>query len=209
MRTRFGIVFMFLGATLLLGALGLFFHNTREEQRAELFSYEMVNVLQEEVRQIQESVTESESPEIPDNIPVELLTEEDLVMTEVVIKGHAYIGYLSVPDLNLELPVMSQWNNQKLQISPCRYTGTLRGRDLVLMAHSYAAHFGYLSSLSEGDEVRFTDMDGNIWEYEVSAKDILGAYDVDEMVAGEYDLTLFTCTKDRQHRVTIRCNMVE
>ena len=209
MRTKFGIFFMILGAVLVLGALGLFFYNTREEQNAELFSYEMVTALKEEVIQIQETAEASESPEILDNTPVELLTEEDLVMKETVIKGHAYIGYLSIPDLNLDLPVMSQWSNQKLQISPCRYTGTLRGRDLVLMAHSYASHFGFISSLSVGAQVFFTDMDGVVWTYEIAAMDILGAYDVEEMVAGDYDLTLFTCTKDRQHRVTVRCNMVK
>lgn len=208
MRSKFGIFFMITGVALVLGALGLCFHNSREDQAAELFSYEMVHALQDEVRQIQETMTESAPLDILDNTPVELLTEEDLLMTEVVIKGHAYIGYLSIPDLNLDLPVMSQWNNQKLQISPCRYSGTLRGRDLVLMAHSYASHFGYLSTLSEGAQVRFTDMDGTVWDYEIAAMDILGAYDVEEMTAGEYDLTLFTCTKDRQHRVTVRCNMV-
>lgn len=208
MKTKFGILFMILGTVLVLGALGLFFWNTQEEQEAELFSAEMVSVLQQEVRHIQETITESVQPDILDNTPVELLTAKDLIMTEKVIKGHAYIGYISIPELELELPVMSEWNNQKLQISPCRYAGTLRGRDLVIMAHSYASHFGYLSSLSEGAQVKFTDMDGNVWNYEIAVIDILGAYDVEEMVAGEYDMTLFTCTKDRQHRVTVRCNML-
>lgn len=208
MKTKFGILFMILGVVMLLGAVGLLFWNTREEQEAELFSAEMVSVLQQEVRQIQETITESVQTDLLENTPVELLTEEDLIMTEKVIKGHAYIGYISIPELELELPVMSEWNHQKLQISPCRYAGTLRGRDLVIMAHSYASHFGHLSSLSEGAQVQFTDIDGTVWNYEIAAIDILGAYDVEEMVAGEYDMTLFTCTKDRQHRVTVRCNML-
>ena len=209
MRTKFGVFFMLLGAVLLLGAAGLFFFNTKEEQQAEIFSSEVIAVLQEEVRQVQETIAEATGPDLLENTPLELLTEEDLIMTEKVINGHAYIGYLSIPDLMLQLPVMSQWNNQKLQKSPCRYSGTLRGRDLVLMAHSYASHFGRLSTLSEGAQIQFTDMEGIVWYYEIAAMDILDAYDVEEMVAGEYDMTLFTCTKDRQHRVTVRCNMIE
>ena len=50
---------------------------------------------------------------------------------------------------------------------------------------------------------------GITWDYEIAAMDILGACDVEDMTAGEYDLTLFTCTKDRQHRVTVRCNMIQ
>ena len=207
MRTKFGVVFMLLGSILILGALGLFFYNTQEEKQATNHSTEMVGVLQEEIRHVQETLPDQ--PDLLDSKPLELLTEEDLVMTEKTIKGHAYIGYLSIPALELELPVMSQWSNQKLQISPCRYSGTLRGRDLVIMAHSYASHFGRLSSLSAGAEVTFTDMDGNIWEYEIAVMDVLDAYAVEEMVAGDYDLTLFTCTKDRAHRVTVRCNRIE
>lgn len=209
MRNKFGIFFMCLGLVLILGALGLFFYNTWESQRAEQLSSDVIAMLQEEIQQIQETMVETNQSDFLNNIPVELLSEEDLIMTERVINGHAYIGYLSIPDLKLQLPVMSQWSNQKLQISPCRYTGTLRGQDLVIMAHSFASHFGHLSSLSEGAQIQFTDMDGKVWYYEIMVMDILGAYDVEEMVAGEYDMTLFTCTKDRAHRVTVRCNMIE
>ena len=198
---------MLLGLVLILGAAVLFFLNHQEEKKAEEFSQEMMDVIQQEIAVSRETVPTE--PDILDNTPVEMLTEEDLKMTEKVIKGHAYIGYLSIPDLNLQLPVMSEWNNKKLSVSPCRYSGTLRGEDLVIMAHSYASHFGRLSTLSEGAEIQFTDMDGKIWYYEIAVMDVLDAYAVDEMVAGDYDMTLFTCTTDRAHRVTVRCNFVE
>lgn len=208
MRNKFGVFFMILGTVFLLGAVSLLIMNQQEDRKAGEMSQEVMMEMQKEIQDIQAA----ETPELPDlleNTPVEFLTEEDLIMTERVIKGYPYIGYLSIPDLMLQLPVMSDWNNQRLQIAPCRYTGTLRGRDLVLMAHSFASHFGKLSSLSEGAEIQFTDMDGNIWYYEIVVMDVLDAYAVEEMTAGEYDLTLFTCTKDRQHRVTVRCNMIE
>ena len=52
--------------------------------------------------------------------PIELLTEEDKKMTEVEIDGNLYIGYISIPALNKELPVMSTWSYPKLKIAPCR-----------------------------------------------------------------------------------------
>ena len=208
MRNKFGVFFMILGTVFLLGAVSLLIMNQQEDRKAGEMSQEVMMEMQKEIQDIQAA----ETPELPDlleNTPVEFLTEEDLIMTERVIKGYPYIGYLSIPDLMLQLPVMSDWTNHRLQIAPRRYTGTLRGRDLVLMAHSFASHFGKLSSLSEGAEIQFTDMDGNIWYYEIVVMDVLDAYAVEEMTAGEYDLTLFTCTKDRQHRVTVRCNMIE
>jgi len=210
MRNKIGVFFMILGFLLVAGAVALFLLNLQEDRNAGESAQEVMFEIQNELQQIQQiQQTAPTEPTVLNNIPVELLTEEDLTMAEKIINGYPYIGYLSIPDLKLQLPVMSDWNDQRLQISPCRYSGTLRGKDLVLMAHSYSSHFGNLSTLSEGAQIQFTDMDGTIWHYEVVVMDVLDAYAVEEMIAGEYDMTLFTCTKDRAHRVTVRCNMIE
>ena len=49
-------------------------------------------------------------------------------------------------------------------------------------------------------------MEGVTVDYSVVAIDVLGPMDVEEMTAGEYDLTLFTCTYGGKSRVTIRCD---
>ena len=207
MRSKIGIFCMLIGLSLISGAVFLFLSNNRDEKNAETHVQNLIPVLMEEVKQVQES---SESGvTLPDNKPVELLTQEDVVMTETVIDGHAYIGYLEIPDLGLTLPVMSDWSYAKLQISPCRFSGSLRGEDLVIMAHNYTSHFGFLKTLTEGSQIIFYDMNGVIWEYEVVALDVLPGDAVEEMIAGEYDLTLFTCATNRSHRITIRCDKVE
>ena len=207
MRSKIGIFCMLIGLSRISGAVFLFLSNNRDEKNAETHVQNLIPVLMEEVKQVQES---SESGvALPDNKPVELLTQEDVVMTETVIDGHAYIGYLEIPDLGLTLPVMSDWSYAKLQISPCRFSGSLRGEDLVIMAHNYTSHFGFLKTLTEGSQIIFYDMNGVIWEYEVVALDVLPGDAVEEMIAGEYDLTLFTCATNRSHRITIRCDKVE
>lgn len=207
MRSKIGIFCMLIGLFLISGAVFLFLSNNRDEKNAETHVQNLIPVLMEEVKQVQES---SESGvTLPDNKPVELLTQEDVAMTETVIDGHAYIGYLEIPDLGLTLPVMSDWSYAKLQISPCRFSGSLRGEDLVIMAHNYTSHFGFLKTLTEGSQIIFCDMNGVIWEYEVVALDVLPGDAVEEMIAGEYDLTLFTCATNRSHRITIRCDKVE
>ena len=204
MRKIIGNLCMVFGAALVFGALALFLYNQQEAQQAEQASSELMVQLVEELESI-----EQETLPLEVDIPRELLTEEDLKMTEVVINGHAYIGYLSIPELELELPIMSDWNGRKLQIAPCRYYGSLKGEDLVLMAHNYPKHFGLIKNLSEGDSVFFTDMDGNVTEYEVVGKDILDPYAVEEMTSGEFDLTLFTCTVGGASRVTVWCDFVK
>lgn len=203
---------MVLGAALVFGALLLSRSNQREDTAAR---EAVMDVMPQLVQQIRENTaseeTVSEAYTIPESelqIPVELLTEEDKEMTEVEINGNQYIGYLSIPVLGLELPIMSSWSYPKLNIAPCRYTGSVRGEDLVLMAHNYSSHFGKLPQLDLGDMVEFTDMDGVITRYEVVGKDVLDPAAVEEMTSGDFDLTLFTCSYDGKSRVTVYCDLV-
>ena len=78
----------------------------------------------------------------------------------------------------------------------------------MIMAHNYRAHFGFLSELTEGASVIFTDMDGVKTKYQVVTQDVLVPTAVEEMTSGEFDLTLFTCTYGGQSRVTVYCNQV-
>ena len=139
-------------------------------------------------------------------VPVDLLTDEEKKMSEVVIDGYAYIGYLSMPTLDLELPVMSTWSYPQMKLAPCRYNGSIRGEDLVIMAHNYSNHFGKISQLSVGDNLSFTDADGVTTVYTVVAQDIVESTAVEEVTDGTYDLTLFTCTYGGGSRVTVYCN---
>ena len=201
---KIGIVCVILGAALLGAALLLLRMNKQEDQSAQGAS---VTVLPQLVQQVQENTAREE--QITDDdllIPVELLTPEQLEMTEVEIDGHAYIGYLSIPKLELELPILSSWSYPKLQIAPCRYYGSLRGEDLVLMAHNYNSHFGRISQLEILDTLSFTTMDGKQITYQVVGKDILDPTAVEEMTNGDFDLTLFTCTYGGGSRVTVYCD---
>ena len=213
MRSKIGNLFIILGTVLLLGALSLFLHNRQEAEEARQSSnahlQQLVQVLNEEQQEMADEAGTARDWLLQQVLPPkEFLTEEDLKMTETVIDGHAYIGYLSIPSLKLELPILSDWSYAKLNIAPCRYDGTVRGEDLVLMAHNYASHFGTIAQLQEGDSVIFVDMDGLATHYQVVGQDVLDPYAVEEMTAGLYDLTLFTCTYGGKSRVTVYCDRI-
>ena len=71
------------------------------------------------------------------------------------------------------------------------------------------SHFARLSALEQGDTVVFTDMDGIVTVYRVVGQDVLAPTAVEEMIAGDFDLTLFTCTYGGQSRVTVYCDRAE
>lgn len=214
MKSKAGIFCIVLGILLLLGALLLFFYNMEEETEAQKA---VMDVMPKLVQQIQEN-TAAEAAATPTEdtisylellIPSELLTEEAKEMTEVEIDGYMYIGYISIPALELDLPVMSTWSYPQLKIAPCRYNGSVLGEDFVVMAHNYYNHFGRISELQIGDIIQFTDMDGVTTQYEVVGNDILAPTAVDEMTSGEFDLTLFTCTYGGSSRITVYCNRMK
>jgi len=130
-------------------------------------------------------------------------------MDTLTVKEYEFIGYLSIPALRLNLPVMAEWSYENLNVSPCRYSGLPETDDFVIAAHNYSSHFGFIDSLNEGDTVSFTDVHAKQINYQVELIDTLSPTDVKDMTSGEYDLTLFTCTYSGQARVTVRLNRIK
>ncbi|MGM9640971.1 MAG: sortase [Faecousia sp.] len=205
MRNKLGTICMVLGAVLILAALSLFFTNRREADQAEAAVEQILPRVMQSIRERPAETLPAGETEPSNEAEPVYPDPYDPTMTEVEIDGYAYIGYLSIPALDLRLPVMSQWDYTRLKISPCRYSGSSKTHDLVIAAHNYTGHFGTLSHLSVGDAVYFVDMDNVLSRYEVVAMETLSPTDVAEMTAGEYDLTLFTCTYGGRSRVTVRC----
>jgi len=123
------------------------------------------------------------------------------------IAGHEYIGVLDIPSLEISLPVMSEWTYSKLKIAPCRYEGSAYSKDLIIMGHNYSTHLRAIKDMKPGDEVRFTDAAGNIFIYSVIDNVTLDKFDVAEMSAGDWDLTVFTCHIGGGTRATVRCRL--
>lgn len=184
-----GIIFIIVGCLFITISIGMIFYNNYENMNAGIKSKEVYNKIEESIKQISSEVVSNE-------------------MKVVNIDGYDYIGTIKIPDLSLELPIMSDWSYNKMKISSCRYYGSIFTNDLVLCAHSYDNLFGRLKELNAGDIVIITDMNNTSYYYEVKVKEILSPKDVKEMIESNFDLTLYTCTNDNLNRLTIRLNRV-
>lgn len=201
---RISSVLIALGAALLFGALGLTVFNLRQSNAAGETAAQTVSALKATIP------TDGDfyAKEQPETETPDYRLNPEMEMPTVRIDDREYIGVLSIPALGQELPVISSWDYPGLRVAPCRYTGSAYTDDLVIAAHNYASHFGRLRELSQGDSIRFTDTDGNVFDYVVSELEILEPYAVSQMTEGDWDLTLFTCTPGGQYRVTLRCNRI-
>ena len=192
MKRKIAISFMACGMLFIVFAMGLLIYNNYENQRAQKSADEIVE-------SIRLDIAENEL----ENIVIDPFDEE---MKVKKINGYGYIGYLSIPTLNLDLPVMSEWDYGRLKISPCRYFGSTKTDNLVIAAHNYRFHFGYLGNLKPGDSVVFTDMDSEVLRYKVDSVELLMPTDVDKVKDSGDDLILYTCTYGGAKRITVRCS---
>lgn len=192
-----GTILMSAGLLLMIAALLLTAYNIWDERRAGESSEELLKHMEEQMVKDNE-----DSEEIPDYI-----LNPDMEMPVVEVNGYFYVGKVDIPALGVSLPVMDSWSYQKLRIAPCRYEGSVYKGNMIIAGHNYRSHFGYLKNLSIGDQVVFTDVRGNRFLYQVSDMEVLEPSNIDGMRAGDWDLTLFTCTYGGQTRMTIRCVM--
>lgn len=189
MKHKAGTVCMALGIALLIAALSLFGYNEWRSNQAGQASDSVL----EKLSPMMASPETAESPESENDMP------------EVTVDGQTYIGTLTIPVLDLTLPVMADWDYDKLQTAPCRYSGTLATKDLVIAGHNFIRHFGRLDTLRAGNVLVFTTMNDKKHYYTVARIETLDSTDITDMTAGEYPLSLFTCDYSGQARITVRC----
>lgn len=201
MRKKSGALCMTLGALLIAAAIALAAYNQLEASHA-------ANEVKTILPQLQQAITDRVDTEKSDSSTETDEPAQVRKMTEVEIDGHRYIGYLSIPALELELPVMADWDYTRLKKSPCRYFGSVYSDNLVIAAHNYARHFGKLADLRMGDPIRFIDMEGAVYDYEVCDLETLPPTATEEMLQSGWDLSLYTCTLSGGGRVTVRCKRV-
>lgn len=195
------------GLLLMAAALSLTCYNMREECRA---AASAASALEEILPEMPAATEPSIQPEgTQEAVIPDYLLNPEMEMPTVEIEGQAYIGVLDIPVLGLELPVISKWSYPRLKLAPCRFEGSAYLDDLIIAAHNYRSHFGGLKNLRPGDEVNFTDVEGNVFRYTVAELETLGGNDLEELESGEWDLTLITCTLGGKSRVTVRCDLAE
>lgn len=189
-----------MGLICLLISLGFVVYNRYDAQRGEKASQELL-----------QSVQTTMLAQQPESIPQETAPQESSPrqMQTIPVGSYDSIGILSVPVLELELPVLTDWDYEKLRSAPCHYYGSCYETDFVIAAHNYSAHFGRLSQLQAGDLVLFTDVTGRVHGYEVVLLETLVPTATEEMITSGFDLSLYTCTPGGSSRVTVRCRRID
>lgn len=219
-RRIFGTIFLVLGIVLVIVSGLLVGYNLYVEEMSGFHAQVAMDKLMAQMPEDSVAVPDT-APSTPgSNAPVQEYVPDDYPMVsegnaaelmslhgmpEVVIDGVAYVGYLDIPAIDLQLPVIGDSSPENLEIAPCRFYGTVYQKNFVIGGHRYRRHFRKLSTLGYGEKVNFTDMDGNLYQYKVADCEVIEPYEAEYLCSGNWDLSLYTCTPGGLTRVVLRC----
>ena len=193
---------VFVGVLFVLASLGLTMRNLYEDEQVRINT----DVIEDAVSAAK--LSDYASSQYDELYIPDYQLDPEFEMPVFEHDDREYIGILDIDALGLSLPVISEFTYSNLKVAPVRYVGDIYDGTCIIGAHNYSSHFGKIGSLNVGDSVRFTDMDGNIFEYTVSGQEILPGTDVSGLCDGDWDLTLFTCTRGGVNRVVVRLDAV-
>lgn len=208
MSKKFGFLFILIGVVLMLSALLLFVNNKLDDNEARLESEFYLDNLKDMLA----ANTGIVSSEVPVTDSGESVSEGDVILPPADdmpisnINGYDFIGYVSIPSIKIELPVLADWDYNKLDIAPCRQAGSIVTDDLVIAAHNYVSHFANFEYLEIGAKVDFTTMNNSVVNYTVTGKKILGGTAVEDVLNSGHDLVLYTCTFEGTTRIVVFCD---
>ena len=205
-------IFIVGGLLLITAALLLTMSNVMESQRAGKTASDMlIQIERIEASRADGAVQTGENSGKETGVQsetTEIQEDSDAGMPVLSVDGLDCIGTLKIPDLELTLPILNDWSYELLKSAPCRYSGSIQDNNLVIAGHNYRTHFQKIKWMKAGQQVTFTDLNGNEYWYEVISVDEIDGDDVDGMLAGDWDLTLFTCTTSRVARAAVRCRRI-
>lgn len=195
---------IFITAGLAAMSVPLFYHFYGNHKTNELIEQFEQNVEQEH-KEDGEKEEEKEAEAADTKAPV---SEEDAAL----LSSGDVIGLIEIEALDLKYPVVEGADSKQLaygigHIPDTAAIGSIG--NCVLAGHRgsrYGTYFKYLNRLSEGDTVKVTDKEGNMYLYEVVSWEVVGPYDNSVKAQGEErSLTLLTCENSGTMRLIYHC----
>lgn len=194
-RQKRGFLLVLVGLVLVLSALGIHIVQQREDEQAGQTAALLLEQLEQKT-QILPTQPETQKEE-----------EADPALPGKKYMDYTLIGTISIPSVDIRLPVLDDWSEKMLKVAPCRYAGSLSGGNMIIMGHNYKSHFTPLHGIKVGAEVSFENAQGVVYHYRVAEIAYLHRTEGEKLLS-EYPLTVFTCTPGGLERIVVRCEAI-
>ena len=127
-----------------------------------------------------------------------------------------YIGYISIPSIDVKYPILFETSTALLKVSVCKFWGGNPNEvgNLCIAGHNYRnkRFFSKVPTLSVGDIIEITDTSKTTLKYEVFDKYTVDPTDTSctsQITNGKKIVTLITCTDDSKQRVIVQAKEIK
>lgn len=90
----------------------------------------------------------------------------DNAMPVLSLEGTDFVGILELPRHGSALPVCADWGQPSQY--PCRFSGSVYDGSIQIGGTSQKGQYDFYREISVGDQLYFTDMEGNRYAYAVT-----------------------------------------
>lgn len=131
-------------------------------------------------------------------------------------KQYEVVGIITVPKLNIQYPILKDWNYEVLKNATCRYWGPEYPNEpgnFCIIGHNYRnnSFFSKLVTLEKLDTIQITDTLGKTMDYVVYDKYTVEPDNTectDQRTDGKTEITLITCYNNGTQRTIIKATAI-
>ncbi len=186
----FSNILLLFGVFLMLASAALFIFWNINKQNALMDAKEVV-------KELREIMPETHDEIIDDRV--------NIALPEMEVNGKSYCGIIEVPAFQTELPIYADWDKRGVSKQPCLYDGSMYDGSAVIGGSDNEGQFDFMQSITNDDIVFITDMTGARYTYKVVKIDKTENASTDELISGEYDLTIFARNTYSLDYTVVRC----
>lgn len=206
-RKELDTVILILAATCLVGGSVVGFLSIQNEHRMSENNMQVIETMTARQNQASAPVTDAKILATEEAVTEE--ASETASGLAVPDDGREYYGIVEIPELDIRLPILMEYSDANMKTTACVYYGDTANDNLVIVGHNYDSQFGQLNHVEEGLEVWIYLMDGESYRYVSTSVEAYNPDQVEEVLMGDWDLTLLTCNYAGDKRITLRCEVAE
>jgi len=188
-----------------------------EQRKAESISQDILEKMEADNTVVNENTLVIGLSENVEVVQPEPLEKFNVVYTTKKGTKYKVDSILNIPCLGIKYPVISETNDELLQISLNKFWGGEPNAvgNYCIVGHNYDGKdimFGKLHKLQNGDVVELEDKTGKVLKYKVYNTFIVEPTDVactSQLTNGRKEMTLITCADGGKTRLIVKCRAVE
>lgn len=128
-------------------------------------------------------------------------------MPSVQIDEDDFSGIISFPSVNRSLPICSRWNRETVNTSPCRFSGSIYSKDLIIGGSDNRGQLDFINDINMGDTVTVTDMTGGTYTYRITFVERTKDATRDNLMSFDGDLVIFARNTFALDYTVVRCTL--